>query len=105
MITIYATTHYYFRRMELLTKIVDLTEKGLLDLVNKDRNAIWFVEPHSSSVFREKFIECCMDDECFLVEGFYSTELCGEHIDYRIIEDANAIMTRAALFATGTTNC
>lgn len=94
MITIYATTHVYFRRLELITTVENLTEKGLLRLVEEDRNAIWFVMPHSNSVFRRKFIEGCMDDDCFLKEGFYSTELCGERVDYRIIEDANFMKTR-----------
>jgi len=94
MITIYATTHIHFRRYELITVVENLTEKGLLRLVEEDRNAIWFVMPHSYSVFRRKFIEGCTNEDGYLIEGFYSTELCGERVDYRIIEDANFMKTR-----------
>lgn len=94
MITIYSTTHIYFRRLELFTNVENLTEQGLLELVKKDRNAVWFVMPHGYSVFKRKFIEGCTNIDGFLVEGFYSTELCGEHVDYRIIEDANFMKTR-----------
>ena len=65
-----------------------------MELVKKDRNAVWFVMPHGYSVFKRKFIEGCMDDDCFLKEGFYSTKLCGERVDYRIIEDANVMNAR-----------
>lgn len=70
MITIYATTHIYFRRSNLFTRVEELTEKELLDLAKTSWNDIWFVQPHGYSVFRRKFIERCLDDEGFLVEGF-----------------------------------
>lgn len=94
MITIYSTTLFYLEDYNLFTIVARLTEEELLNLVKENRNAIWFVEPHSSSVFKTKFIDACLNADGYIVEGVFWTKLCGERVDYRIIEDINCKMAR-----------
>jgi len=94
MITIYSTSPIFFWDFDVLDRVCCLTEERLLDLVKENKNAIWFVSPHGDSVFRRMFIEGHFDDNGYIIEGFYWTELCGERVDYRLIEDGNFIMNR-----------
>lgn len=94
MISIYCTTPFYLKDCYMFTIVERLTEEELLNLVKEDRNAIWFVEPHSSSVFKTKFIDACLNADGYIVEGVFWTKLCGERVDYRIIEDINCKMAR-----------
>lgn len=94
MISIYCTTPFYLKDYGLFTIIEQLTEGELLNLVKEDRNAIWFVQPHSRSTFRTKFMDGCLDKDGHVIEGVFHTELCGEPVDYRIIEDINTKMAR-----------
>lgn len=71
-----------------------LTEQELLVLVHSDNNDIWFVHAHTQSVFREKFIEEHLDSNGYVIEGVYRTELCGEVVEYRLIDDINAVRAR-----------
>lgn len=80
--------------------ISKLTERELLILVHSDSNDIWFVHPHVQSVFKEKFIEEHLDSNGYVIEGVYHTELCGEVIEYRLIEDINAVRARNNISGT-----
>ena len=95
MISIYCTTPFYLKDCYLIPIVERLTEEELLNLVKEDRNAIWFVQPHSSSVFRTKFMDGCLDKDGYVIEGVFRTELCGEQVDYRVIEDINCKMARS----------
>ena len=94
MISIYCTTPFYLKDCYLTTIVERLTEEELLNLVKEDRNAIWFVQPHGSSTFRTKFMDGCLDKDGYVIEGVFHTELCGEPVDYRVIEDINTNMAR-----------
>ena len=94
MITIYSTTPIYFKDYESFKCVECLTEKGLLNLVKEDSDAIWFVKPYCGTTFSRKFIEEHLTEDGYIKEGFYSTSLCGERVDFRLIEDANCIKTR-----------
>ena len=94
MITIYCTTPFYFKNVELFTPVETFTEYGLLNLVREDENAIWFVKPHRGTEFFKHFIEGNLDREGYIVEGVYWAKLCSQRVDFRLINDINSKIAR-----------
>lgn len=94
MITIYCTTPIYFRHTELFSSVQVFSELGLLNLFREDDCAIWFITPHTNSIFYKLFIAEHLDKDGFIIEGVYKTRLHGHDVNFRLIDDINCKIAR-----------